>query len=38
MVEEKLLKELKFILGELYLKYGNTDEVIMLSQLVDKLL
>lgn len=32
-----MLEELKDILGNLYMRYGLTDDTLKLSQLVDKL-
>ena len=33
-----LLEQLKTILSNLYAKYGLTQEILMLSQLIDKLI
>ncbi len=36
MLEDKQLESVKQILGNLYIKYGLTEEVVRLSQLVDE--
>ena len=33
-----MLEELKTILGNLYSQYGLTEDILMLSQLIDKLI
>lgn len=37
-LEDEVLNELRIILSDLYNKYGIADEVIQLSQIVDKLI
>ena len=37
-VHDSEINELKDILSELYLTYGNTDEIVKLSQLIDKII
>ena len=36
MLEEKQLENVKQILGDLYIKYGLTEEVVRLSQWIDE--
>ncbi|WP_194191279.1 Spo0E family sporulation regulatory protein-aspartic acid phosphatase [Clostridium chrysemydis] len=38
MINDKIMRELQDILGELYVKNGTTDEVVRLSQLIDELI
>ncbi|MEF9992542.1 MAG: hypothetical protein ACRCYC_15635 [Paraclostridium sp.] len=33
-----IIKELQYILGELYCRYGLEEEIVLLSQLLDKLI
>lgn len=35
---DEVIKELQYILGELYYKHGIEKEVVLLSQLLDKLI
>lgn len=38
MINDKIMRELQDILGELYVKNGTTDEVVRLSQIIDELI
>ena len=37
-LEDEVLNELRIILSDLYYKHGIADEVIQLSQIIDKLI
>ena len=37
-LEDEVLNELRIILSDLYYKHGISDEVIQLSQIIDKLI
>ncbi len=38
MFNDKIMRELQEVLGELYIKNGTTKEVVKLSQIIDKLI
>lgn len=37
-LENEIIEELKIILSDLYFKYGRDEEVVRLSQILDKLI